>query len=53
MKRGKQLYMDSDIWDLVEKEAKKDKRSTNIWIEILLTGYFLKKNIHEKASPKV
>lgn len=42
MKKGKQLYMDSDVWDLVEKAAKEDKRSSNKWIEILLIGYFLK-----------
>jgi hypothetical protein len=45
MKRGKQLYMDSDIWDLVDKAAKEDKRSTNKWIEIVLTAYFLKEKL--------
>jgi hypothetical protein len=45
MKRGKQLYMDSDVWDLVEESAKKDKRSTNKWIEILLIAHFLKDKI--------
>ena len=52
MKRGKQLYMDSDVWDLVEEKAKKDKRSTNQWLEMLLTAYFLKEKINEKTSIK-
>lgn len=45
MKRGRQVYMDSDVWELVEKAAKDDKRSTNKWIEILLIGHFLKAKI--------
>lgn len=45
--------MDGGVWDLVEEEAKKDRRSTNKWLEILLTGHFLKKKINEKASPKI
>lgn len=42
MKRGKQLYMDSDVWKLVEKAAREDRRSSNKWIEVLLITHFLK-----------
>lgn len=45
MRKGKQLYMEKSIWELVEESAKKDNRSTNKWIEIHLTGYFLKEKL--------
>lgn len=39
--------MHDEVWKLVEEEAKKDKRSSNRWLEIHLQGFFLSKKIKE------
>jgi hypothetical protein len=48
MRRGRQIYIDNDVWKLVEEKAEKDKRSVNRWLEMLLTAHFLKEKIKEK-----
>lgn len=48
MRRGRQVYIDKDVWNLVEEKAKKDHRSVNKWLELLLTSYFLKDKMIEK-----
>lgn len=40
--------MDKDVWNLVEEKAKKDQRSVNKWVEMLLTSYFFKEKLKEK-----
>lgn len=37
--------MDEEVWKLVEESAKKDNRSMNRWLEILLTAHFLKEKL--------
>lgn len=39
-----------DVWKLVEESAKKNKRSSNNWLEIHLQGFFLSEKI--KADKK-
>lgn len=45
IKIGKQLYIESYIWDLIEESAGIEKRSVSNWLEILLIGHFLKAKI--------
>lgn len=45
IKVGKQLYMESSIWNSIEECASVDKRSVNNWIETYLRDHFLKAKI--------